>query len=100
MPQNTTSELLPWLFLADNAARVVTCKDSSLLSAWDMTGIDIESNEVDALENAGLQLDGALRRVAEDGATVWAIVEREQATTYPSASFDVDVAAYIDQRWQ
>ena len=38
--------------------------------------------------------------MAEDGATVWAIVEREQATTYPSASFDVDVAAYIDQRWQ
>jgi type IV secretory pathway VirB4 component len=96
---HSMSELLPWLFVADAQESTIVCKDSSLLGAWSLTGIDIESGEDGLLERASHQLDKAFRRVADSGAIVWATMERRPAPEYIKGHFDNPVAEYIDDLW-
>ena len=96
---HSLSEILPWLFVADASQATVVCKDSSLLGAWSMTGIDIEAGEDGLLEHASQQLDMAFRRAADNGATVWATMERRPAPSYIRGHFDNTVADYIDDLW-
>lgn len=97
LQEHSSSELLPWMFVPDAAQQIVVCKDSSLLAAWQMEGVDIESgSELDA---AAVQFDGVLRRLADTNATVWATMERRPVESYIRGSFDNGVADYIDRVW-
>lgn len=96
---HSMSELLPWLFVADDARSQVVCKDSSILGAWEMKGVDIEAGEDGLLDRASLQLDVAFRRVADSGATVWATMERRPVESYIRGHFTNPVADYIDDLW-
>lgn len=93
------AELLPWLFVADASVSKVVCKDSSVLGAWTMKGIDIESGEDGLLDRASFQLDKAFRRLADNAATVWATMERRPVQGYIRGNFDNPVADYIDDLW-
>lgn len=95
---NSTAELLPWMFLADAGQKQVVCKDSSILGCWQIEGVDIESGTM--LNEAALQFDGALRRLADTGATVWATMERKPVVQYIRGQFDNPVADYIDEVWE
>lgn len=94
---HSTSELLPWMFLPNADHNLVVCKDSSLLAAWQMEGVDIESGS--ELDIAAQQFDGVLRRLADMGSTVWATMERRPVPSYVRGSFDNPVADYIDRVW-
>lgn len=94
---NGSTELLPWLFVADDEQKVVVCKDSSLLGVWQMEGVDIESDSL--LDAAATQFDGALRRLADSGGAVWATMERKPVSGYIRGSFDNPVADFIDEAW-
>jgi hypothetical protein len=53
---NSLTEVLPWLMIADHDRQSqVVCKDSSILGAWSVTGIDIESGHDYLLEDAAAQ---------------------------------------------
>ena len=93
------SELLPWLFVPDEDRKQVVLKDSSILGAWQIEGVDIESGDDGALDAAARQMDGVLRRVADAGATVWATMERLPVPHYVRGTFDNPVADYIDEVW-
>lgn len=94
------SEILPWLCTANDEASLVINKDSSLLAAWRVRGLDLESAEDGALEEAASRLDDALRRIAEERVTFWSFVHRNPVHAYPRGSFDNDTADYIDRVWQ
>lgn len=94
---NGTTELLPWMFLADSGQGIVACKDSSLLGCWQMEGVDIEADSL--LDAAATQLDGALRRIADAGGMVWMTMERQAVAGYLRGSFDNPVADFIDETW-
>lgn len=96
---HSLSEILPWLFFADDEASVVCNKDSSLMAVWRIGGLDIESAEDDALENVAIRMDAALRRLAEQPIAFWSIVDRAPSGVYPKGDFANDVAQYIDEVW-
>ncbi len=93
------SEILPWLFCVDDAGSLVVNKDSSILGAWRVRGVDAESAEDGFLERAALQLDDALRQIAEERPIFWSIAHRDPVQTYPKGLFDSDIAKYIDDVW-
>jgi type IV secretion system protein VirB4 len=97
--ENSLSEVLPWLFAADEQASLIVNKDSSLLGAWRMRGVDVESAEEGALDRAAQQLDEALRRAAEERVTFWSLAHRDPVDRYPRGKFDNNVAQYIDDVW-
>lgn len=94
---NGAAEILPWLFIPDAEQQLVVCKDSSLLATWQMEGVDIESGTM--LNDAALQFDNVLRRLADVGVTVWASMERRPVPSYIRGTFDNPVADYIDEMW-
>jgi type IV secretion system protein TrbE len=97
---NSLTEVLPWLMIADHDRQSqVVCKDSSILGAWSVTGIDIESGHDYLLEDAAAQLDQAFRRVADYGSIVWSTVDRRPARTYIRGQFTNEVADYVDELW-
>ena len=98
--EHSISELLPWLFLADDEESVVVNKDSSLLAAWKFRGVDIEASQEDALETAAEQLDEALRRVADNDVAFWTIFDRHPVKAYPRGEFENEVCDYIDSVWE
>ncbi len=100
MMDYSLAEILPWLFIADEQASLVVNKDSSLLGAWRVGGVDYESAEEDAIERAALQLDDALRRIAQEGPIFWSLVHRDPVHVYPKGQFDNPVARYIDDQWE
>lgn len=66
-------DVLNWGALV--APGVMACKDGSLLAGWEVTGIDSESMEPEALAGELLHVGVALSRLS-DGETVWSVFER------------------------
>jgi len=66
-------DVLNWDALV--APGVMVCKDGSLLGGWDVTGIDTESLEPDALAGRLRHLAFALSGLS-DGETVWSVFDR------------------------
>ncbi|MDE0694919.1 MAG: hypothetical protein OXH76_03690 [Boseongicola sp.] len=66
-------DVLNWGALV--APGVMACKDGSLLAGWEVTGIDSESMEPEALAGELLHVSVALSRLS-DGETVWSVFER------------------------
>lgn len=93
------SSLLPWLMLANENASLVVCKDSSILGAWEVDGLDLESADENALEACMVQLDGLYRRLAESGISVWTSFSQAPMEEYPYGEFSNTIAGAIDQAW-
>ena len=66
-------DVLNWGALV--APGVMGCKDGSLLAGWEVTGIDSESMEPEALAGELFHVGVALSRLS-DGETVWSVFER------------------------
>ena len=66
-------DVLNWEALV--APGVMACKDGSLLAGWDVTGIDTESLEPDALAGHLRHLGFALSGLS-DGESVWSVFDR------------------------
>jgi type IV secretion system protein VirB4 len=96
---HSLTEILPWMMVGDPGARTVVCKDDSILGAWAMHGIDVESAEENQLEHAALQVDAVYRRIADAQASVWAIFDRSFSEGYIRGHFDHPVARFIDDNW-
>ena len=95
----STASLLPWLMLANEDASLVACKDSSILGAWEVDGLDLESSDEDAMESCMVQLDGLYRRLAESGISVWTSFSQAPFEDYPYGEFSNPIAGAIDQAW-
>lgn len=96
---HSMTEVLPWMFLADDGASVVVNKDSSLLAAWALYGVDIESGDSFALDEAAARFDAILRRLADYPVALWTRVDREPVNEYAAGAFDNQVAQFIDNEW-
>ena len=66
-------DVLNWAALV--APGVMACKDGSLLAGWEVTGIDSESMEPEALAGELRHVGFALSGLS-DGETVWSVFER------------------------
>lgn len=97
--QNGMDEILPWLFIADEACSVICNKDSSLLAAWRFDGVDIESGYMGLLDDASAAFDSVLRGFSEYRPVVWTRVDRRPFDDYPYGEFNDPVAHGIDQVW-
>lgn len=93
------NELLPWLFIADEACTVICNKDSALLAAWSFDGVDIESGDIGAIEMASAAFDRAMRDLADYQPVVWVRVDRRPYAGYTYGRFDNPVAGGIDVAW-
>jgi len=93
------AEILPWLFFADDQASVVVNKDSSLMAAWRIWGVDVESAEEGRLEEVAARLDDALRRLGDQKIQYWLLVHREPYEGYRSGEFDNEISGYVDEVW-
>jgi hypothetical protein len=96
--QRPVSELLPWLFLNEQADTVVN-KDSSLMAVFEVKGIDEESADELGLETAGLVHDAALRYAAQLPVRIWHRIDRVPVKNYEFGTFTNKMAAEIDQFW-
>lgn len=97
---NGLTELLPWLFVADDDAGVVCNKDSSLLAAWEFEGVDIESGHEHTMEMASLQFDKLLRNLYDSKPVIYIKMDRRKNPAYPKQEINNLVASYIDDIWK
>lgn len=90
------SELNPYMFLHKDG-EVEACKDSSLLMAWEIKGLDADgsSNEdVAAMLNA---LDSAYKQLSPHALTLQWIVHRRRVSEYQRGTFENKYSDLIDQ---
>jgi type IV secretion system protein VirB4 len=97
--QNGMSEILPWLFIANDDCSVIANKDSSLMAAWEYTGVDIESGYSEYLEEASTLFDNLLRLIAEYEPVVWTRMDRRFIKNYPYSDINNPIANGIDVVW-
>jgi type IV secretion system protein VirB4 len=91
------SELVPWLGLVDE--RTILNKDGSLLSCFQIEGVEIEGMEQVEADRYALLVEQALRNF-DERTMVWTTVERSRTRRYPSAAFDNPVSALVDAEWK
>lgn len=92
--QRSTSQLLPWMVPITDG--IVACKDSSLLAAFEFTGVDADSvgeSEIYVVAEAAERLMAALRDLP---VTVWWTLRRERAVDYPGEPMPNGISQMID----
>lgn len=97
--QNGMDEILPWLFVADDACSVVCNKDSSLLAAWSFEGVDVESGYLGVLDDASAAFDSALREMGDSQPVIWTRVDRRPFDGYIYGEFRDPLAEDVDRLW-
>lgn len=90
------SELNPYLFLHKDGD-VEACKDSSLLMAWEIRGLDADGSSSEDVMAMLSSLDNAYKQLSPFGVTLQWIVHRRRVDGYQHGTFPNEYSARIDK---
>ncbi len=89
------SELNPYMFLHESG-EVEACKDSSLIMAWEIGGIDADGSSNEDVLAMLSALDNAYKQLSPYGITLQWIVHRRKVSTYQRVKFTNPYSDRID----
>lgn len=92
----STSELNPWMFQHENGF-IEICKDSSLLMAFEIVGMDADGSSVDDISNTLSALDNAYKQLTPYRITIQWLVHRRSVKYYPENRFQNYMSEKIDE---
>lgn len=90
------SELNPYMFLHRDG-EIEACKDSSLLMAWEIKGIDADGSSNEDVAAMLSALDNAYKQLSPHGLTLQWIVHRRRVSEYYRGTFDNQYSDLVDQ---
>lgn len=98
--QRPMSEMVPWMFPLGEQESTIITKDSSLLAAFRIHGLDGDSASDEDVNQVADLLDRAYQVFANLPVTIWWRVDRRRTFEYPGGEFEDPVSSAINGRWR
>lgn len=98
--ERPVSEAAPWMFPMGEREDTVVTKDSSLLAAFSIRGLDSDSASDEDVNSVADLLDRAYQVFAGLPITIWWRVDRRRTFEYPGGEFSDPVSAAVNALWR